>query len=439
MKNKKNRIIIISAVILLIIGLFLPIPKGSCDDGGTREYVALTYKIVDWNRLTADGVYEKTRVYWGEDRYKSLDTLWYTESQYVNHEFRATVVEINGKNITVEPVEGESELLSSDRIIFHSGNLPEIDVKVGSVVEIKYKGNIKEIYPAQILAFDWKLSKNLSHLEYNDVWLDKNTAEKYDNNIFSDIVITEIYSNCFFATTVIPMPYQIKLNGKLSDEWCVGDQIICKYENTYYDQENNRVEADLISVSVSDFKPDPFVCYKPVIYLYPKEECEVDVSLELDGEFTCTYPEYNNGWNVIANPDGTLTDKNGKEYNYLYWESEMNTEYEIENGFCVKGEDTAKFLEFMLEKLGLNRREANEFIVYWLPLMQNNKYNIISFDTKQYEESAKLNVTPSPDTIIRVFMTYKASDVFVELQGQEFTTPKRCGFTVVEWGGTQIK
>ena len=41
-------------------------------------------------------------------------------------------------------------------------------------------------------------------------------------------------------------------------------------------------------------------------------------------------------------------------------------------GFCVKGEDTAAFLEDALSKLGLNRKEANEFIVYWLPLMEQN-------------------------------------------------------------------
>lgn len=35
------------------------------------------------------------------------------------------------------------------------------------------------------------------------------------------------------------MPYEIKLNGKLSEEWCVGDQITCTYENTYYDQKMN--------------------------------------------------------------------------------------------------------------------------------------------------------------------------------------------------------
>ena len=69
-------------------------------------------------------------------------------------------------------------------------------------------------YPAQINATDWKISDDLRHLEYTDEWLDKTTSEKRENNLFSDIVITKIYSNCFFARPVIPMPNEIKLNGK---------------------------------------------------------------------------------------------------------------------------------------------------------------------------------------------------------------------------------
>lgn len=178
---------------------------------------------------------------------------------------------------------------------------------------------------------------------------------------------------------------------------------------------------------------------KPVIYLYPEEEIKVSVELTLDGELTCTYPLYNDGWIVTAYPDGTLIDTNGKYYNYLYWEGKSNTEYDFSKGFCVKGEDTAQFLEEALEKLGLNRKEANEFIVYWLPIMEENEYNIISFQTDKYTESAELNITPAPDTLIRVFMTFKASDDLVEIPEQTLTAPERKGFTVVEWGGSEIE
>ena len=274
--------------------------------------------------------------------------------------------------------------------------------------------------------------------EYKEEWLDKETAEK-DGAFFNDIVITEIYSNCFFARTVIPMPYEIKLNGELSDDWCVGDQVITTYDNVYYDETNHRVECDFYKVRVSDFEIDPNACYKPVIYLYPESEMKVNVSLNLNGEFTCTYPEYNKGWSVLAMPDGTLIGENGMEYNYLYWEGTMDAEFDFSKGFCVKGEDTAEFLETALDNLGLNRREANEFIVYWLPLMQENPYNVIAFQTDVYTDGAELLVNPEPDTLIRVFMTYKASDSFVEIEEQELNGCDRNGFTVVEWGGTEVK
>lgn len=99
----------------------------------------------------------------------------------------------------------------------------------------------------------------------------------------------------------------------------------------------------------------------------------------------------------------------------------------------------APCLEDALDKLGLTRREANEFIVYWLPLMEQNPYNIISFQTDIYTDAAQLNVNPAPDTLIRVFMAWQASETAVDLPEQELTAPERNGFTVVEWGGTEMK
>ena len=46
---------------------------------------------------------------------------------------------------------------------------------------------------------------------------------------------------------------------------------------------------------------------KPVIYLYPEEETDVTVQLDFNGTLTTTYPAYNGGWTITAQPDGTLT------------------------------------------------------------------------------------------------------------------------------------
>ena len=54
-------------------------------------------------------------------------------------------------------------------------------------------------------------------------------------------------------------------------------------------------------------------------------------------------------------------------------------------------------------------------------------------------EKHKLQIDPAPDTLIRVFMAWKAADSFVELPEQELTAPERTGFTVIEWGGTEVQ
>ena len=179
---------------------------------------------------------------------------------------------------------------------------------------------------------------------------------------------------------------------------------------------------------------------KPIIYLYPTTETVCSVKLDYNGTLTCTYPEYENGWdNFTAYPDGTLVFEDGRQYYALFWEGISNAEYDFSKGFCVKGSDTAEFLYDILKKAGLNDKETNEFIIYWLPRMQNNTYNLISFQTTAYTENAKLTVTPEPDTVIRVFMAYKPLQKPVEIEPQTIETPQRNGFTVVEWGGSEIK
>ena len=177
---------------------------------------------------------------------------------------------------------------------------------------------------------------------------------------------------------------------------------------------------------------------KPVIYLYPEQETEVTVEIsEGKMQFTCVYPPLNDGkWTVTAQPDGILS-ANGKTYNYLYWEGKAVSNWaDCSRGFCVAGSYAAEFLEKSLAALGLNRREANEMIVFWLPLLQKNPYNLISFQFETYAEMAPLHVTPAPDTVIRVYMVCKPLQEAVEIEPQELSAPERRGFTVVEWGGT---
>lgn len=180
---------------------------------------------------------------------------------------------------------------------------------------------------------------------------------------------------------------------------------------------------------------------KPIIYLYPEEEIQVSVKLGKEYNITCSYPEYKNGWNVIAKPDGTLIDiETGRSLYALYWEGIHSESCNLTEGFVVKGDETIKFLEEKLSILGLNEFEAEEFIIYWLPILQENEFNYIRFATlDEINNNMPLHLSVEPDTMIRVLMQYKALEAYIEVKEQELLTPVRKGFTVVEWGGTEIK
>ena len=180
------------------------------------------------------------------------------------------------------------------------------------------------------------------------------------------------------------------------------------------------------------------VLKKPVIYVYGYDgEVSVKLDSETEQRLTCTYPAYNNGWVVNASKDGKLTDKSGKVYDYLFWEGKPTSTLRITDAFCIKGSDTASFLEEKLTILGLNDREKNDFITYWLPQMQGNPWNIISFKTDEYEEAVGLTVDPAPVNKIRVLMLW-----YPWISKINYTEPTlkpvvvdRTQPTIVEWGG----
>lgn len=193
--------------------------------------------------------------------------------------------------------------------------------------------------------------------------------------------------------------------------------IINKFSNKYYINEND-LQNNIPMKTI----------YKPIIYLYPTKESEISIKLLKEESLTCSYPQYNNKWNILANSKGDLKDLNTGRYLYsLYYENKSNIEFKIrEEGFVVKSEDIISFLEEKLAILGLNEREAEEFIIYWLPKLQSNQYNYIRFATSnEINENMPLEINPNPNTIIRILMIYKELDKPIEIEEQKLETPER--------------
>ncbi len=260
-------------------------------------------------------------------------------------------------------------------------------------------------------------------------------VEELDESLTSIILdIEDIENDYFTAFNVYPLPNIYKVYSTLDDSYCEGDRVEVFYE-TLTNTGENTYELTAVSIKKSDFELEEGVVYKPVIYLYPTKPTKVTVTLDYAGELLVTEPQYENEWSVIAYPDGKLVDELGHTYPYLFWEGKNDVDYDMSKGFCIAGSETEQFLQDKLSFMGLNEKEISEFIEFWIPFMKKNPYNLITFQTTQYTEQAKLTISPQPDSILRIFMVFQPLDHAIKIEEQELSTFERNGFAVIEWGG----
>jgi len=73
--------------------------------------------------------------------------------------FNATIIEIHGTYVLVEPLANEFFPRSGERVVFGTGDLTAIDVSVGDVVTIWFDGSVMETNPPRINAITWALSQ----------------------------------------------------------------------------------------------------------------------------------------------------------------------------------------------------------------------------------------------------------------------------------------
>jgi hypothetical protein len=184
----------------------------------------------------------------------------------------------------------------------------------------------------------------------------------------------------------------------------------------------------------------PHVINKPVIYLYPEKPMDISVQLNLkNSNFSTIYPKFNekNTWNVHAKPNGDII-LNDRTYPYLFWEADSYDLKDSNEGFIVTEENAEKFLEEKLEILGLNEKERADFIVFWLPHLIKNKLSLCTFQSKKFFDNFELNITPKPDTVIRIYLSIKKLDSPINVKEQKLESVERKGYTVIEWGGYKL-
>lgn len=182
---------------------------------------------------------------------------------------------------------------------------------------------------------------------------------------------------------------------------------------------------------------------KPVIYLYPETETLINVKVNPVGEMSFSYPEYRDGWSVLAQTNGDLT-LNNKQYNYLFWEAEQDfylNDFNFSTGSFVAKENTIDFLELKLNQFGMNSKEQADFIAFWGPQLMRNESNLIHFVVNEdANKFAELLIEPKPKAIYRIYMVFiDANSVKItEMHEQKLPLMDRGGFVVLEWGGVEL-
>jgi hypothetical protein len=195
------------------------------------------------------------------------------------------------------------------------------------------------------------------------------------------------------------------------------------------------VDVDFVSVR------HEIILFKPVLYLYPEKDLAVRVDLTPKGQFTFTYPQYENGWNGTAHPDGSMTIA-GKTYPYLFWEGTNAGTFapDYSTGFIVKQKEVVAFLEEKLTAMGLSAQEQTDFITFWGPRMANAPQGHVQFlFNEDYDDVAALSVSPKPDATYRVYLLWTplSNDMDLRPKAQELPKMSRKGFHVLEWGGSE--
>lgn len=188
------------------------------------------------------------------------------------------------------------------------------------------------------------------------------------------------------------------------------------------------------------YDPDPYPdgMKKPIVYFYPGQEMDLSVTFANPDRLTTTYPAYNDGWNIHLNEDGTFTTGDSdREYYALYFEEKYEFTPTFDEGFYVTKDIAASFLEEKMDYIGYTNREVDEFIMYWLPVLEKNEQSLVYFEqTEERNANCPMEFSIEPDTFIRTMIHIKKVDSEVNIKEQQLVHYERTGFVVTEWGGT---
>ncbi|MBP6756509.1 MAG: hypothetical protein KA210_10195 [Bacteroidia bacterium] len=257
-----------------------------------------------------------------------------------------------------------------------------------------------------------------------------------NGNSLSDVIISNLNKK---------ESYYCDIDGKYSLKAHKND-VLVYFKNGFESKKivaNEQSIIDVVLYPIKESKLGEMTIKKPVIYLYPTEKTDIKLTLDFKGKLQTTYPKYVDNWEVTAYPNGQIFDKKSQRfYDSLFWDGMLDfpkEHYNYQTGFVIPKNKLTSFLIEKLEFIGLNTSETNDFIQYWLPLLEKNELNFIHFYVNsEYEIISKNTIDPNPETSIRLFMEFYGIEKSMNIPEQKLVKTERKGFTLVEWGGSEV-
>lgn len=292
-------------------------------------------------------------------------------------------------------------------------------------------------------------TKNISDKKLEKLY--KLNSAKYLQNNEKEFILTGSILDCeklaIPEATVTNLNTQEKVfsdsNGKFKIKVRKKDVLLVESESCISQEVLVGKQKDITVSLKAKQKNEVILIKKPILYLYPTQETEVTVEFHFNGTLKTTFPKYDDNWKVMASPNGQLYDtKTKRTYTSLFWDGEIElpkSHYQYNEGFVIAKENLTTFLIEKLEHIGLNHQETNDFIQFWLPILEQNQFNFIHFLVNDACNEVAVNtVHPQPETNIRVYMDFFGLNQFKSVPEQKLPKTERKGFTLVEWGGTDV-
>ena len=334
-----------------------------------------------------------------------------------------------------------------------NGNIGVINYQTGNVV-IPFDTNSMQKSGSYLWKYQYTYNDNTHETEYTNKSIYDFEGDKYLDNKYDDIY--GIVDGKYILVKDKKNIKMVLIDGKElynyneidnlgSINYSLGYNQNPLFQFNKKDKTGTTYENECIEVSYDHkTKKGSYKDYfcggiaKPILYLYPTEQTNVKITFDHPDLLKTTYPKYNNEWNVTVKEDGTITDKDGRNYYALYWDEKQKNKVDFKYGYYVTGNNAIKFLEEKLFEIGLTERESNEFIMYWLPKLEDNKKSLVYFElTEEKEKYNKINIEPKPDSLLRLTIHIKKVNKETKIKEQKIKPFIRNGFTAVEWGGVE--